>query len=297
MNALLDTAERIIFEQGVALYRDKTSDWQCESETGPHSTSPSDITRQFGLRPIAAKFRNSSTFCYSFVLPSRTGKALNVQLSEQQQQIYGMKPPTFFLATQSLFYLLHAVIYHCERLAENYAEHREQMIKLPNPNNADRVVSHCYEGFFEFDALVTAIIRAVDATRYVIWHKYGRNGSVPSSFRRTIDNCTQLPDTLKQLAVNLWDQHLSHAKEYRDCIQHYVSIGSSSWAMLSRKNDFIWTMLLRIPDNPEVKSAKKFTFNRNLDAMTYGWELITDLFVLTGSIIQSVLSDVAKTDQ
>ena len=297
MNTFWDTAERIIFEQGVALHRDETSAWQYESEAGLHSISPSDITRQFGLRPITAKFRNSSAFSYSFVFPSRAGKVLNVQLSEQQQQIYGMKPPTFFTATQSLFYLLYAVIYHCERLAENYAEHREQMIKLPNPNNADRVVSHCYEGFFEFDALVTAVIRAIDATRYVIWRKYGRNGSVPSSFRRTIDNCTQLPHTLKQLAENLWDEHLSHAKEYRDCIQHYVSIGSSSWAMLSRKKDFIWTMLLRIPDNPEVKSAKKFTFNRDLDAMTYGWELITDLFFLTGSIVQSVLSGEPKTDQ
>ena len=56
-------------------------------------------------------------------------------------------------------------------------------------------------------------------------------------------------------------------------------------------------MLLRIPDNPEVKSAKKFTFGRDLDAMTYGWELITDLFVLTGSIVQSVLADEPKTGQ
>lgn len=297
MNNYWDTAERIIFEQGVALHRDETSDWQCESEAGLYSISPSDITRQFGLRPITAKFRNNFALSYSFVFPSRFGKALNVQLSEQQQQIYGMKPPTFFPATQSLFYLLHAVIYNCERLAENYAEHREQMIKLPNPNNADRVVSHCYEGFFEFDALVTAVIRAIDATRYVIWRKYGRNGSVPSSFRRTIGNCTQLPDTLKQLAENLWAGHLSHAKEYRDCIQHYVSIGSSSWSMLTRRNDLSWTMLLRIPDNPEVKSAKNFTFNRDLDAMTYGWELITDLFFLTGFIIQSVLADEPKTDQ
>lgn len=297
MNNFWDTAERIIFEQGVALHRDETSDWQCESEAGLYSASPSDITLHFGLRPITAKFRNNSVLSCSFVFPSRFGKALNVQLSEQQQQIYRKKSPTFIPATQSLFYLLHAVIYHCERLAENYADHREQMVKLPNPNNADRVVTHCYEGFFEFDALVTAVIRAIDATRYVIWRKYGRNGSVPNSFRRTIDNCTQLPDTLKQLAENLWAEHLSHAKEYRDCIQHYVSIGSSSWAMLTRRNDLIWTMLLRIPDNPEVKSAKNFTFNRDLDAMTYGWELITDLFFLTGSIIQSVLADEPKTDQ
>lgn len=291
MNNSWDTAERILFEHGVALYRDETSDWRCESAVGLYSTSPSDITRQFGLRPITAKFHTGSGLSYSSVFPSRVGKALNSQLSEQQQQVYRMKSSPFFLATQSLFYLLYAGIYHCERLAEQYADSIEQIIKLPNPNNADLLATYCYEGFFEFDALVTAVIRAIDATRYVLWRKYGLKGSVPSSFRRTIDNCTQLPDTLKQLAENLWAERLSHAKGYRDCIQHYVSVGSSSWAMVSRKSDLIWTMLLRIPDNPEVKSAKKFTFGRNFDAMTYGWELITDLFVLTGSIVQSVSAD------
>lgn len=291
MNNIWNTAERILFEHGVALHRDETSNWQCESAVGLYSTLPADITRQFGLRPITAKFRTDSALSYSMVFPSHVGRALNVQLSELQQQIYRKKSSTLFLSTQSLFYLLHVVIYHCECLAEQYADSIEEIIELPNPNNADRVATYCFEGFFEFDALVTAVIRAIDSTRYVIWRMYGGNGSVPSSFKRTIDNCTQLPGTLRQLAENLWAERLSHAKEYRDCIQHYVSVGSSSWAMLTRRNDLIWTMLLRIPDNPEVKSAKKFTFGRDLDAMTYGWELITDLFVLTASIVQSVLAD------
>ena len=144
---------------------------------------------------------------------------------------------------------------------------------------------------------LSSAIRAIDSTRYAIWRVYGDNGSVPSSFRRTIDNCTRLPGALKQLAENLWDERLSHAKEYRDCIQHYVAVGSSSWAMLTRRNDLIWTMLLRIPDNPDVKSAKRFTFGSDLDAMTYGWELITDLFVLAGSIVQSVVADEPDVSQ
>lgn len=297
MNNIWDTAERILFEHGVVLHRDEVSNWQCESAVGQYSTSPNEITRQFGLRPITAKFRMGSALSYSLVFPSRVGKALNVQLSELQQLIYRKKHPTFFLVTRSLVYLLYAVIYHCERLAEHYSDAIAQQIKFAHHTNSDRVVTHCYEGFFEFDALITAVIRAIDSTRYAIWHAYGNDGSVPSSFRRTIDNCTRLPDMLKQLAEDVWDQRLSHAKEYRDCIQHYVAIGSSSWAMLTRVDDSVWTVLLRIPDNPEVKSAKSFTFARDLDAMTYGWELIGDLFGLAGSIVQSVLADKPNVSQ
>lgn len=138
MNNIWDKTERILFEQGVALHRDGTSNWRCESSIGMYSASPSDITRQFGLRPITAKFHTDSGLYYSLVLPSRVGKALNVQISEQQQQIYRKKSSSLFLLTRSLFYLLHAVIYHFVRVAEQYVDSIEQIIKLPNPNNADQ---------------------------------------------------------------------------------------------------------------------------------------------------------------
>ena len=282
-------AERIYFEHGVVLLRVDESNWQCESAVRQYSTSPNEIIHQFRLRPILAKYRTTPDFPYSMVFPSHTGKALNVQLSELQQLIYKEKNSAYFIATQSLFFLLTAAIYHCERIAEQYAASLAQMIKFPNPKNADRIVTACYEGFFEFDALVTGVIRAVDSTRYIIWREYGAKGSVPSSFCRTIDNCINLPDTLKQLSESLWDKRLAHAKEYRDCIQHYVAVGSSSWAMMTRVGELIWTLLLRIPDNPEAKSAKKFTYKLDLDAMTYAWELIGDLFTLTNCVIHSVL--------
>lgn len=291
MTNIWDTAELVYFERGVVLRRNEASNWQCESAIRQYSISPDEFTQQYGLRPISAKFRTSPAMPYSPVFPSRAGRALNVQLSEQQQLVYKEKNSAYFLATQSLFFLLSAAIYHCERLAEQYAVAIAQHIKFPHHTNSDRVVTGCHEGFFEFDGLVTAVIRAINSTRYSIWRRYGGNGSVPNSFRRTIDKCEKLPSALKQLSDSLWDKRLSHAKEYRDCIQHYVAVGSSSVAMMTRVDNLIWTLLLRIPDNPEAKSRNSFTYKHDLDALTYGWELVGDLFTLTNCVIQSVSAD------
>lgn len=286
-----DTAERILFERGVALHRDQMSNWQCESAVAEFGLPPEEFSRQFGLRPVTASFRWGSALSYTLVFPSHRGKALNVQLSEIQQAILRAKRPAFSSATRSLIFLLYAAIYHCERLAHQCVKTVAQQIRFPHHADADRVMTHCYEGFFEFDALVTSVIRAVDSTRYTIWRAYGGEGSVPNSFRRTVDRCAELPDSFRQLVESLWNKRLSHAKEYRDCIQHYVAIGVSSGAMLIRVDGVLWTVWLRIPDNPEVRSSERFMFERGLDAMTYGWGLVSDLFRLTASLVQSAIAD------
>jgi hypothetical protein len=90
---------------------------------------------------------------------------------------------------------------------------------------------------------------------------------------------------------NVWDNRLTHAKEYRDCIQHYVAVGAGSWAKLTHIDDLFWTMSVRIPDNPEAKAATKFTYDRDLEAMTYAWELATDLIGIAVLFIETTLLD------
>ena len=50
-------------------------------------------------------------------------------------------------------------------------------------------------------------------------------------------------------------------------------------------------MSVRIPDNPEAKAATKFTYDRDLEAMTYAWELATDLIGIAVLFIETTLLD------
>ena len=43
---------------------------------------------------------------------------------------------------------------------------------------------------------------------------------------------------------------MSAVKDHRDCLEHYADVGSSSWIMVE-KEDGIWHVLARVPDNPE----------------------------------------------
>jgi hypothetical protein len=49
----------------------------------------------------------------------------------------------------------------------------------------------------------------------------------------------------------------------------------------------IWTCSVLIPDNPEARSAKKFTYKSNIDALTYGWELANEIVDVAYELISA----------
>jgi len=80
---------------------------------------------------------------------------------------------------------------------------------------------------------------------------------------------------------------LVKTKKYRDCIQHYVNIGSSSWAMMEQLQDSVWSAIVRIPDNPEARSEHLFIFYKNVDTLTMGWKLLTEFFAIVDTLLGS----------
>jgi hypothetical protein len=50
----------------------------------------------------------------------------------------------------------------------------------------------------------------------------------------------------------------------------------------------VWSVLMRIPDNPEVKSRVAFTFAKGLDALTYGWELTNEIVRVATAIMKAI---------
>lgn len=196
-------------------------------------------------------------------------------------------------------YLVGAVAYHCERLAEVYATICRQFVSVPWPDaGSDRVIfSYQTEPYYEFDAAITAARRAYDVSRYLIWQRFGSGGSVPSSLAKALQACAGLPDPLRLRLEKSWTEFGERITDYRDCIQHYVPIdfGLSSADMEKLAGGF-WSVRIRIPDNPEVRSKKAFTYAQGLDALSYcrlvGEELVT---VMT-MVIDSSARPLSATD-
>jgi len=147
-------------------------------------------------------------------------------------------------------------------------------------------------------ARVTAIIRGFDTLRYYLWRKFGRLGSTPSSFERVVNAlANDTPADLRQELIEVSAGTYTRVKAYRDCIQHYVDIGSSSWAMFDLIEDAVWSLIVRVPDNPDARSANSWVFEKDVDALTFGWEAATDFFSACATAFgRASLAGVAAND-
>ena len=83
---------------------------------------------------------------------------------------------------------------------------------------------------------------------------------------------------MRDILEESWQVYGERLTDYRDCIIHYTPIDfGMSTANMHKLDDGIWSVMMRIPDNPETKSKSAFTFAKGLDALTYGWELSNEI--------------------
>jgi hypothetical protein len=64
--------------------------------------------------------------------------------------------------------------------------------------------------------------------------------------------------------------------------------------MMKRLGDGVWRAWARIPDNPQARSKKKFTYTLGLDALTYGWEVANEVVALATEVVKECFSTMAE---
>ena len=264
--------DTVVFERGLALHKESDGRWSCQSSVDPLTVdNPQIIARRFNLRPIVA-MGPCGAKRWTAVLPAAGGRLLNIYRSELSSQL-----------PRSVSFGMGAMLYHCASLANWYANACRDFVdttKIPGWPTDSRCVTTPEEPYFEFEALVCAVVRTYEYLTVPLWKRYGGPDSPPRNFARALQRCQSLPSTLRDRIQRSHDRYFVPAKAYRDCIHHYVDIGSCSWAMMERLDNSVWTVLVRIPDNPESKSRKKFTFQQERDALTFGWHCVTEVFTI-----------------
>ena len=147
------------------------------------------------------------------------------------------------------------------------------------------------EPYYEFDALLAAARRAYDSCRYVLWNRFGPSGAnIKRSLKEALPFCTKLDPAVHGDLQHSWDTCGSLLTSYRDCIQHYVPIDPAFLSVtLQQELPGIWTAWARIPDNPDDRSKNRFTFKKQLDALTYGWETANEALRVLEVVIDAAL--------
>jgi hypothetical protein len=204
--------------------------------------------------------------------------------------------PAIIRHQHTLAYAVGAAVHHCERLADVYSGIALDMVRIssiPIPGHGDAPVvafGNQYEAYWELDALLTAARRAYDASRYILWSVFGPNkGGLPSNFKKTLPACSKLPPELRNTLELSWQGYGERLTDYRDCVIHYAPIAFGlGTAWMQKLDGGVWSVLMRIPDNPEAQSQSAFTFAQGLDALTYGWELSNEIVRVATAIMMAV---------
>jgi hypothetical protein len=289
---------RIIFEKGIEVGSGRNSLKRAD-DGSTFAEMFAQIWERYKVRPILLT-ETIPTFGGSprerhTVLTLNGRKQLNVLVSSLQlpQGLPEKNYVSLLRATMNIQYVAAALVYHCQELALLYSQICDTAIRLsqelPIEGNGFTLQDQS-DSYHEFDALITAARRTYDALRYILWPVFGSAGSqTPRNFPKTIEACNRLPEMLRDILSRSWSSHGEKLTDYRDCIQHYVPVTFGiETAWLQKLDGGTWSVLLRIPDNPEARSQRKFRFAGGLDALTYGWELANELIGVAAEILGAI---------
>ena len=292
------TLIRIVHEFGVEAVSQPGGWVVTSAEPGDRHVfaGPADVTKTLGLLPCVITDR-SDDGCESSLLlrtDSRTPFGLGVTAL-----CTGSLLPGAVYQAHHIAYLVGAVAYHCGRLAESCASlcRRFASFRWPWPPEDHAAFSREPEPYYEFDAAITAARRAYDASRFLLWPRYGNSGSVPSSFARTLHACSRLPGHLRSRLEQSWSNFGEQLTDYRDCIQHYVPVDFGlADACMEKLAGAFWSVRIRIPDNPEVRSKGAFKYAQGRDALSYCRGMAEELVAVMALVIDSTARPFNESD-
>ena len=283
---------QLIFEHGVSVYLNQKGRWVISNTSDGKFVfvNPNNIQQEFDIRPILITYEYTHGKKIDLLMPKHiTGRLLDIDVSEFMQS--DLMKAKDHLKVMNIGYTTGAVIYHCKRLTHSYRKICDDFVgnKIPLINQQEKqIFSSQEEPYYEFDALITAARRAYDITRYILWKYFGpKNGSVPASFKKCLPLCHSLPVNLKERLESSWSRYGLKLTKYRDCVQHYSPIDFIlSSAHMTRLKKMVWSTSLIIADNPEAKSKRGFTYNDKIDALSYAWEITTEILDIAKLIIK-----------
>lgn len=248
-----------------------------------------EILERYGARPVL-RVEAGPTDDSVFLL-SKTGRALSVQVTS----FYSTPTSNvaLLLKTFDLAYDVGACLYHCANLAKVYESivgHFKRISLIPGfdmSTSSFASFGHQTEPYYELDALLSAARRAYNRIGHCAWQAFeGGGGGMPDNLSEAVDRLRTCPEPLAERLRKSWSTVGEGLKAYRDCTQHFAStdIGMGTVTM-KQVADGVWRAWARIPDNPEVKSRKKFTYASGLDALTYGWEVVDEVVSLAAEVL------------
>ena len=290
---------RIIFEGGLEARSDESGAWSfLPIQATAVDFASLRLEASYGVRPILMiETHPSGKELETGLFSTEGGPAPN-----PMPLLDTFSPVSLITPFRSLKYVMGAVLYHFGQLARHYAETwRVFHANIAAHNVESDLVNFSQHGlqehgYYEFDALVTNVVRCYETMRFPLWNVFGGQATLSKTgprkgYARTLKACEGLPAELSTYLKLDWDKFGRRADAYRDFIHHYFPLDRGfSQSRMVRVGDNVWSGSMLIPDNPEEKSPRRFRFNSDIDALTFAWELTTQLLKLMVRVTTEIIA-------
>ena len=110
-----------------------------------------------------------------------------------------------------------------------------------------------------------------------------------NKFIKRINNINPTNEIIKYICISYKD-FIQYLIEYRDCALHYNNLSTSNLphSMIIHSGTEVVALLNRLPDNPEVRSIKKYKYNNNIEYLSYAH----NIFLKMTNFILYILNNV-----
>ncbi|QQR75037.1 MAG: hypothetical protein IPJ17_05500 [Holophagales bacterium] len=124
------------------------------------------------------------------------------------------------------------------------------------------------ELLFELSPFLTTMVVLQNSLLAAAASQIGRPGTVPASlneFLKKRSHYTWFDGAVATLLQGYWDDGGRTLRDFRDVDQHFYVLTQHSFLDLGSEP----ALRIFLPDNPDTKSPRQFTFAKEIDALTY----------------------------
>jgi hypothetical protein len=297
---------RVIFDFGVEAILEDGGGWLLTtSESKARTGNPEELLKAEGLVPQML-FRRTPMYSEEYAIAGVARNDVRA-LGFHPTNLIAMIPQEALNAGTRLALLCNcvwAMLYHLRNLADAYAELARCTAGTPGKKmdgyGLDIGDALGTSAELEFDAFSFKARIYFKTLRYALWQVFApHGGTTPRSFDRTLEalgRMHKLPDNLQEHLESEWQSFGRRIADYRDCLAHNVT-SLSRWGGVEGRiiRPDIWGIRYYLPDNPEVKSAKKFCYEKKIDALAYSGWVARKTIALSIKVIESALPEMKRT--
>lgn len=294
--SMLETANKLVLEHGVYLEREEGAQWRMPYSGSLASQEIQLATLFKSVRPVLVSFTERPRSGPSWWLMSPSGSVLDLVIQEKVGQFKEGDSFARFSTDLDMQFVLGNLIYHCKRIATEYVSAICDFVDLPHVEKTEKrsMFQGRHEVYFELEAVLSAAMRAMEFSRFVV-HLHSEVDSGPESARTPTRNFGELiklaadfPPRIKESILRAAELY-EEVRQYRNCLVHNATMDFGMGSIMMERNEqYGWGLSAPMPKNPSEGNRAKFTYTYDKDALGYGWSI-------TNRVVERVLDLVAAT--